>query len=157
MGYYLQALICKSQSLKNKVNSFSFEHRIHLAQDFTMIVVTDGLCEEVADKYFCDEHEPYKEFSMFSGSLAEWAKELSNLTPIAYLEAEYFGGVGGQSAIVWGKSNVVLGPLSGKSGPINKALQFLGAQAVGARDEFDSVGLNRERNAEDWIEISEIP
>jgi hypothetical protein len=154
MGYYLQALICKSQSLKNEAKSFLAEHRISLAQDFTMIVVTEELCEEVADNYLCDENNPYKEFLMLSGSLAAWAKEISKLTPIAYLEAEYFGGVGRQSAIVWHKGSFIFGPLSGEIGPINKALQLLGAQAVGAQDEFDSIGLNRKRNTEDWIEIS---
>jgi hypothetical protein len=157
MSYYLQALICKSQSMENKVKSFSSEYRIHLAQGFTMIVVTKELCEEVAAKYFCDENEPYKEFTMLSSSLAKWAKELSNLTPVAYLEAEYFGGVGAQSAIVWDKSNLTLGPLSGEAGPINKALQFLGAQAVGVQDEFDSIGLGRNRSTENWIEITKIP
>ena len=154
MGYYLQALIGKTDSLKNEPKSFPSEHRIELAQGLTMLLVTEELCEEIADKFPSDNESPSKGFSMLTKSLIERAKHISRLTPIAYIEAEYFGGAGGQSAIAWDKAETKFGPVSAEIGPINQALRFLGAEALSAHDEFEAVGLNRGRDSEDWIEIS---
>ncbi len=154
MGYYLQALIGKTDSLKNEPKSFSSEHRVELAQGLTMLLVTEELCEEVADKFLSDNESPCEGFSMLTESLIEWAKHISRLTPVAYVEAEYFGGAGGQSVIAWENAEVKLGPVSAEIGPINQALRFLGAKVLSAHDEFEAVGLNRGRDSEDWIEIS---
>ena len=119
-----------------------------------MILVTDEFCEEVADTFPPDENSLPGGFSILTDSSIAWAKQISKLTPIAYVEAEYFGGTGGQSSIVWDKAEVKLGPISGEIGPINQALRLLGAKVLSARDEFEAVGLNRKRHMEDWIEIS---
>ncbi|SDD79440.1 hypothetical protein SAMN05216174_11833 [Actinokineospora iranica] len=79
--------------------------------------------------------------------------------PVAYLEAEYFGGVGAQSAQVWDGGNVVLGPLYLAEGepfpaegtPISRALRRLGVTSGGHRDEFDAVGLHRHRDTLGWL------
>lgn len=119
-----------------------------------MILVTEELCEEIAEEFPSDNELPLESFSMLTETLIAWAKHISRLTPIAYIEAEYFGGVGGQSAIVWDKAETKFGPVSAEIGPINQALRFLGAEALSANDEFEAVGLNRGRDSEDWIEIS---
>lgn len=75
--------------------------------------------------------------------------------PVAYVEAEYFGGVGEQHAVLWqeGRARVFESELPGA---INTALQGLGAQRTPSswtddpQDEFDSVGLGRHRSTEDW-------
>jgi hypothetical protein len=154
MGYYLQALIGKTDSLKSDPKSCPSEHRVELAQGYTMILVTDEFCEEIAVKFSANEEESASGFSMLTENLAAWAKQISKLTPVAYIEAEYFGGAGEQSAIVWDKSEIKLGPISAEIGPINQALSFLGAKVLSANDEFEAVGLNRGRDSEDWIEIS---
>ena len=155
MGYYLQALIGKTDSLTNEPNGFASEHRIELAQGLTMILMTEELCEEIADKFPSESEAPWDGFMMLTDCVAELAKYISRLTPVAYVEAEYFGGTGGQSAIVWDKAEIKLGPVSAEIGPINQALKFLGATVQSAHDEFEAVGLNRKRHMEDWIEISQ--
>jgi hypothetical protein len=147
MGYYLQALIGKTDSLKSDPKSCPSEHRVELAQGYTMILVTDEFCEEIAVKFSVNEEESASGFSMLTENLAAWAKQISKLTPVAYIEAEYFGGAGEQSAIVWDKSEIKLGPISAEIGPINQ-------EVLSANDEFEAVGLNRGRDSEDWIEIS---
>jgi hypothetical protein len=75
--------------------------------------------------------------------------------PVAYVEAEYFGGAGEQHAVTWrgGPGEFAQSELPGA---INQALAALGvrrvASASGGRlqDEFDSVGLGRHRSAEEW-------
>jgi hypothetical protein len=79
--------------------------------------------------------------------------------PVAYVEAEYFGGTGEQSAMTWDAGEVVLGPLHltvNASGPavgtpISQALRRLGVTTDGHQDEFDAAGLGLRRNTEDWL------
>jgi hypothetical protein len=91
----------------------------------------------------------------FPAVLAAW----SEVDPVAYVEAEYFGGVGTQAAAVWDGGDLVLGPLvepegspapRGERTPISQALRRLGADAAGHYDEFEAVGLHRHRHLEDW-------
>ncbi|NEA26602.1 hypothetical protein [Actinomadura bangladeshensis] len=79
--------------------------------------------------------------------------------PAAYVEADYFGGTGTQSAQVWHAGKVVLGPLhkgeremfAADGSPISQALRRLGAAKGDHVDEFDAVGLGRHRRTDDWL------
>lgn len=79
--------------------------------------------------------------------------------PVGYVEADFLGGVGTQSAQAWAGGNVVLGSLPMAVGqpapaagtPISQALRRLGVVAGTHVDEFDAVGLGRHRRTEDWL------
>jgi hypothetical protein len=79
---------------------------------------------------------------------------------VAYVEADYFGGVGSQVAALWDAGQLVLGPVvrpehrrtRGDLSPISQALRRLGVSARGHVDEFDAVGLGQHRHVEDWLE-----
>ncbi|KOX22220.1 hypothetical protein [Nocardiopsis sp. NRRL B-16309] len=83
--------------------------------------------------------------------------------PLAYVEAEYFGGAGEQNAQVWNGGRVVLGPLHlpedrpsvADGSPISLALRHLGIDRGDHLDEFDAVGLGRYRRTEDWLTLPE--
>lgn len=87
------------------------------------------------------------------------AAELSRIGPIAYLETNYFGGGGVQSAIAWRACIAVVGPRSLKlrdeagvprgDWPINAALQALGVGAGDHEDAFAAFGLGFYRSNED--------
>ena len=89
------------------------------------------------------------------------ATEVSRRGRIAYIEAEFFGGLGVQASVVWDGGAVVHGPLlreyPGENpsqpgvDPINTALEALGVAPTGA-DAFDTVGLGRHRTTEEWRE-----
>lgn len=87
--------------------------------------------------------------------LAAWSTE----HPVAYVEAELFGGDGYQSAAVWSGGTRVWGPVFDETldgphadRPINGALARLGVQGGGpAYDLFDAVGLGGERTTEGWL------
>ncbi|GAA3114916.1 hypothetical protein GCM10017687_30150 [Streptomyces echinatus] len=91
----------------------------------------------------------------FEELLARW----SAAGPVAYVEAEYFGGVGEQRAAVWVDGTLALGPLdeptrkrfSRPVSPISQALRRLGARRTLGEDEFEAVGLDSHRNNEDWL------
>jgi hypothetical protein len=78
---------------------------------------------------------------------------------IAYLEADYFGREGRQTAAVWYSGTTIYGPRilgrsesfpAGGNSPICGALRQLGVVAVGHRDEFVVAGLGRCRRTVDW-------
>lgn len=68
---------------------------------------------------------------------------------IAYVEAEYFGGVGEQHAVLWRGGEAT--DLDGDPEPVNAALRALGVHRAGGDDEFDTVGLGRHRATADWL------
>src|SRR5690349_6692820 len=58
---------------------------------------------------------------------------------LAYVEAEFFGGDGGQASVVWEEQKLVFGPLRNRHA-INQALVLLGVATGAAHDEFDALG-----------------
>jgi hypothetical protein len=80
---------------------------------------------------------------------------------IAWLEAEFFGGMGHQALIMWERGEIVRGPKRSDShksnqSVFNQALRELGVKAQGMvdgryRDEFETVELGQHRHTEDWL------
>ena len=69
-----------------------------------------------------------------------------------YFETEYFGGEGGQGASLFRDMRLEYGPTWDGIGPINTALRMMGVQTVPpAIDEFQTIGLNRNRTTEAWL------
>lgn len=70
---------------------------------------------------------------------------------LAYVETEYFGGQGEQSAMAFVDGREAMAPQRsrGGGGPINQALRRIGV-VRGADDEFDTVGLGERRSMEDY-------
>jgi len=92
----------------------------------------------------------------FEHLLARW----SGIGPTAYVEADYFGGVGTQFAAVWRGGVLVFGPVLQPEGApfsatdgslISQALRLLGVSRERHVDEFDAVGLGRYRDVDDWL------
>ena len=83
----------------------------------------------------------------------------SNIGPVAYVEADYFGGVGRQRAGLWHNGALAFGPVCvdegqpvpAEGGPIPRVLARLGVSGEGYADEFEAVGLQRHRHTEDWL------
>ena len=71
---------------------------------------------------------------------------------LAYIETEYFGGTGGQSAMAFVDDQEVMAPQRsrGGGGPINQALRAIGVKRDGDTDEFDVVGLGERRSMTDY-------
>ena len=144
MGYYLQAIIGKQRTLAHHASEFQHARIVLLAQGIAIIPMTDDLYDEIAEGGEVDG------FYKLSQSIEEWAQRISTVAPVAYIEAEFFGGTGGQSAVAWSQGSRVLGPIHVQHA-INEALRFFGVRVDGAHDEFDAVGLGRHRETADWI------
>ncbi len=70
---------------------------------------------------------------------------------LAYVETDYFGGSGGQSAMAFvdGQEVMAAQRSRGGGGPINQALRRIGVKR-GEADEFDVVGLGERRSMMDY-------
>jgi len=93
-----------------------------------------------------------------AGAAFEWiaarCAELSLAGPVAYVEAEYFGGAGQQAAALWDRGLLVLGPRLGEH-PIDQVLARLGISRGAAHDEFDALDLGRFRMTDYWLKAAQ--
>ena len=80
-------------------------------------------------------------FMLLTDSFLDWLQALSRLGRIAYLETEYFGGQGGQGAVVLENAKVLLWPIWDDSGTINDALELIGVPINPQYDRFVALRL----------------
>ncbi|WP_329177641.1 hypothetical protein [Streptomyces sp. NBC_01477] len=156
MGYELQAVIAEEGLLRAAVRDLPGAGLASLGQGLSLMVITDQLFDAVTDGGSAEALGFWRLPGGFELTLAEW----STAGPVAYVEAEFFGGDGEQRAAVWADGARMLGPLHTPPGqpfpsagsPISQALRRLGAVRRADGDEFLAVGLDRHRFSEDWID-----
>lgn len=166
MAYSLEALVAPRLVLLPHAGDFSSGKVVALLNDYALVPITTELFEEIWERRGGSDPDPYAEFWKLSPGLAQWAVEISQGGPVAYVEADFFSGSGTQAAIVWQEGELVFGPLktfmelrAGRlRGPllqdraINQALQSMGIEAPLDQDEFDAIGLGRCDNTTQWSE-----
>jgi hypothetical protein len=139
---------------------------VPLAQGFALVPVAEGLLRSLNRHAFRQEATTRDGFERLTEPVYELGLRLSAEGIIAYVEAEYFGGIGGQDAVVWEQGRLAMEPLHALLGrerlpgtvpgsgravqPINEALRRLGVKR-GDSDEFDALGLWRYRKTERWL------
>ncbi|MCX4444645.1 hypothetical protein [Streptomyces albidoflavus] len=156
MGYDLQAVIAEGEALQCVARYLPAARPASIGQGLSLMPMTDALFDSVADGSAVGALGFQRLPGGFEKALAAW----SAFGPVAYVEAEYFGGVGEQRAAVWDGGTIVLGPLHVEEGqlfqpagsPISQALRCLGVVASADEDEFSAVGLDRHRHGEAWID-----
>ncbi|WP_415898134.1 hypothetical protein [Neptuniibacter sp. QD57_21] len=150
----IAAIIAKSETTKALDERFVLAKSIQLPQGFGMVPLTEALIEDITE-LGANSSVPHEEFEYLNISIVQVLEELSFSGLICYVETEYFGGDGGQSSIAWDKGKVIYGPtisLNGNLNPINDALKILGVQVLTLHDEFDEIGLGRNRSTDKWFE-----
>ncbi|MEV0740116.1 hypothetical protein AB0I51_30215 [Streptomyces sp. NPDC050549] len=153
MTYVLRAVIAADELLRAAARSVPGARVASLAQGLSLLPMTEEVFDAVTDGSATRAPGFWRLPEGFERKLAEW----SAAGPVAYVEAEYFGGVGEQRAVVWADGAIALGPLDDPAvrlSAISQALRRLGATSGPARDEFAAVGLHRHRYNEGWISTS---
>jgi hypothetical protein len=155
MGYVLQAVLGSEVVLRGMVADLPDAPAVTIAlgQGVSMVPMTDELFDAVTE----GGSEGPLGFWKLPGGFDRRLAAASHRGPVAYVEAEFFGGTGTQRAVVWMDSGVSLGPLWIDDGepfpeagtPISQALRALGVDSTGRHDEFAAVGLGAHRNTED--------
>ncbi|GGV87654.1 hypothetical protein GCM10010228_70410 [Streptomyces massasporeus] len=155
MSYNLQAVIADEEMLRVATRDVSAARLASIGQGLSLMPMTDALLEAVAEGSG-DGAWGFQRFPEgFEKVLAGWSAG----GPVAYVEAEYFGGIGEQRAAVWDAGTLALAPLHVDEGepfppagsPVSQALRRLGVVTGAAEDEFSAVGLDRHRHSEAWV------
>lgn len=150
MGYILHAFIGRQSDLQLIASEFHNTKLINVGKEIFIIPMTEELYDEINELIISED----------VGKLTYMSKNVENKilaiigdNCIGYIEAEYFGGQGGQTAILWQNGRRYKLFDFGK-GVINFLLKHFGVIAETGLDEFDTINLGRHRNTEDWLKAN---
>jgi hypothetical protein len=156
----VEALIAKSDKLAVGVRQFESAIICPLVQGFSLLPITETLAKDIAGYQTETRAALAKPTLRVSDGLQALAIEISHSSPVAYIDTYYFGGQGGQDALVWDKGSVTFSPSTQgykqiwPNTPISQALRLIGIVAEEGVDEFDTVGLGKHRETHRWADAS---
>ncbi|MCG5443439.1 hypothetical protein NIE79_001244 [Micromonospora sp. NIE79] len=162
MAYQLSAVVADVELLREQTAELDHAVLGELRQDFALLPITPQLVNELTGSlpdFATDDRSAARPFGLvLSTALVEALTRWSQSGPVAYVEAEFGGGVGYQSAAVWLGGAPSWGPcfddeLSAprEQWPINGALSQLGVEPGSWIDAFAELGLHLERSTEGWL------
>ena len=103
MTHELRALVTRPDAVPAGLNV----HVVPRTEEVVLIPITD----EVFDRLGGGQDMPYGDkFWFLSGGIRDLAVQLSQTAPVAYIEVDFFGGVGTQASIAWREGAVIFGP-----------------------------------------------
>src|SRR5262249_34695062 len=128
MAYDVEALIGKG-ALAAVPLEYRTAHLLPLHHELWLLPLTSDFYAELSAKHPAEQPPHFERVGEVSvaSDLAELTRRLSEKEkePVAYVEAHFFGGSGGQSAIVWQQGQVLLALSREGIGAINQALRCL--------------------------------
>ncbi|MEU9738268.1 hypothetical protein AB0E12_03600 [Micromonospora chersina] len=162
MSYQLSAVVADVELLREQTAGLDHAVLAALRQDFALLPVTPQLVEELTGRlpdFAMGEPSAEQPFQLvLSPALDELLARWSREGPVAYLEAEFAGGLGHQAAAVWLGGERSWGPCFDDrldrpraEWPINAALARLGAEPGPWIDPFAELGLHLERETAGWL------
>lgn len=117
---------------------------IALDSGFAWVPVPDHELDRIAETTTLPRSPRDERFVHFGSVLPAILAELSMHGPVAYVETDYFGGVGEQVATAFDRRVRIL-----ECGRVNEALRAIGVRAAHGRDEWDTLGLSGHRRMPD--------
>ncbi len=149
MGYFIRGFVLQKSLLILSIENYQNIFFANLNQGSTLIPLTDELYDRVNE--FQGNAVPG--YSFLTDKLIEFGSNLSIVinSVVLYIEADFFGGKGSQNAIAWNNGLKIFEELNGKDS-INKAIRTMGIKNEHGKDEFETIGLNKFRRLEDWLE-----
>jgi hypothetical protein len=136
MSYELEAIIGPDEHISKCCQSVKNAHMIALAQGVAMIPLIDELRIELEGSNSRRGNPVFPGSEYLSDAVAGWIADASADTTLAWVEATYSGGWGGQTLVVWQNREIVIGP------------EYL--------DEFDTLKLGRYRHTKKWLELRDF-
>ncbi len=128
------------------------------ASDLAVLPFDDDLQDRLHARFGTGDW-PENQSIRLSTTDQSFATDCSSAAPLAYIETDYFGGEGTQSAMLWQASQVLIGPITLDNAqraqrqpalwPINVVLRTLGVRARPPMDEFATFGLANFRSNDD--------
>lgn len=148
MAYVLSAFLGESEPVMRLAAQLPGCRVVQLPQGVLMVPFS-GVARSASGVLPC-EAAPSWPFSDLDPETSERLVGFAGPGKIVYVEVEYFGNAGGQSAVGWQDGLRCLGPKTAIAGSVNEAARFLGVRASAGNDEFDTLGLGRHRRTEAW-------
>ncbi len=146
MGHCIQIFIGEINILENIASNWDAANIIPLKQQFAMIFLTNQFFDDIEE--LADTKDTLNDDRFLLLTSAIWEQILQPYSKngmLAYLETDYFGGVGTQAGVLFENGERIEGP-SDKEGIINQILRKMGVCIEPGKDEFDSVGLGNYRH-----------
>lgn len=154
----IRGFIGKEQIIKTLADNWVNADIIPLMQEVSMVFLKDDLYDDIDELIHSNLEIDYdKFFRYFSPSIYELMRQVSHNGKLAYIETDYIGGIGSQSAILFENEIIKIKPHKTESfwdeksnnyihkpegdKAINIVLNELGIYKVNGKDEFDSIGL----------------
>jgi hypothetical protein len=151
MPYILDALVGKKEIDEGVLSSFSGVKLVPLKQDIWLLPLTTKFLNELNKFNEVEKIQGLTELQSVSTGTIWLAQQLSQNGKVAYLQAEFFGGVGGQTSAGWQNRELLFHPRQAIDA-INQALHWLGVLRDNQHDEFDMIELGQHRKTESWAQ-----
>ncbi len=149
MGHNISAIIGRRNTIQKLADTWIDASVIELPQEFAMVFLTNTFIESIEESYHISDVFCCPELDSYSTIAEQLLQEYSLHTRLAYIETDYFGGVGTQGGVLWENGQIIIQPRSGE-GTINLLLKELGVICIGDLDAFDSLSLGNYRHMQDF-------
>jgi hypothetical protein len=151
MGHHIRAIIAPHSTADAIAAAWAALPRLNLPTGFAIFPVD---AETVDARVVPDPtlKESANELIMMTPSFRAFLAQLSRGGQLAYVETDYFGGMGGQGALVCRNGEEAMPPTWRTRGAINRALKLLGMPGGLLRDRFVKAGLHRLRDNDDILD-----
>jgi len=167
MGHQIQCFIGKEELIRELANNWIYAQKVDLSAGFSAVPLTDHLAADMNELANLSTELAHEGFLKLSKSIELVLQNSSNNGIIGYIETEYFGGSGSQSAISYSKGNIQNGPYTTKTDwdvkalkyvntpigerAINSILYGMGLKQTNYMDGFDNLGLGKYRSNEKFL------
>jgi len=144
MGHCIQAIVATVDVADAVCQLYPQLPRLDSRQGFTLLAVNADFIDTVVDPSTssgCPAACTGDAFMLLTDGFLAFLRELSRIGFIAYIETDYFGGLGGQGAVVFANGREVMPPEWSHSGPINAAFASIGIPSPERGDRFTAMGL----------------
>lgn len=151
MGHSVQLIIGRGAAVQAFLRQWPGARAVDLREGWQAIPVEDALYAAIEAKAPGASRPPKLDVSPLGLDQA-LAGATEGGGGLAYVETEYFGGTGGQSAMAFLDGRETMAPqrARGGGGAINQALRAIGVKRSVADDEFDTIGLGERRSMDDY-------
>lgn len=125
MGHYIQAIVAPESTARRLLDRWpELSARTHNGHHILFPIDADLIDAKIAPDTTLQETD--ETFMLLTVGLRRLLAETSEDGILAYIETEYFGGQGGQGAMVIQDGQEIMPPEWSESDTINKALRLLG-------------------------------
>ena len=151
MAHSIAALIGDEHLIQRLAKRCGFSEPTGLSHGLSLIPWVDSVTNEDLETFRFSEDE--RNISL-APETRDRLIEASRDGRVLLIVTSYFGGMGGQGAVIFEDGSLTHGPHWADWGTINEALEILGVQATPEMDQFDILGLGRFRHTAGWVSSS---